>query len=442
MAQDSQYIINSIVYTTDRAPGMEFDINGASVELNIFEDIEKPFLTANLLNVDNVAFKHAVGITGSERVEIKLQVPGGAIRTKRFMITGISKETQINDRTTVRSLTMIEEHAYLSQIYKFSKTLKGLPSQIISDIYASFLGKSVLFESFDAVQRPLKVNIPYWTPIQTGEWIRDRMTNEFGAGFLLFSAFRDNDIHLTDLETAFVTESFNEDTPYTLGSAVPQALTSDNVQKAFYHIKSWVSTNIESTFKLAMSGAIGSDFSVFDLTSGNYVYTHHDGSETIRRLNAQYTQDLSLPFDDTLQITGPTATYQNITQYPSKNFTSVVQSQMFDDISGYHDERDDASMYLLKLRNASIRTILLNNSYTITVPGMPFLARSDIGVGTNIDVKYILNTSSPETTSETVDKEKSGKFLIYRNRHNFSNNVYECTMDIVKLTRYAKPGSG
>lgn len=436
--QDSQYIIESIILTTDRIPGYEFDLNGAQVELNIYEDIEKPFLTANLVNVDNAAFKYAVGITGSERIEIKLKIPGGPIRTKRFMVTSISKEISINEKTQVRSLTMIEEHGYLSQILKFSKTVKGLPSQIISDVYASQLNKNVVFESFDAVQRPMRINVPYWTPMQLCEWVRDRMTNEYGAGFFLYAAFRDDDIHLTDLETAFVTPPWNESSPYVYGQMAPLPLNHDNAQRSFFHIKSVTSENLESTFKLAQAGAIGSGFSVFDLTSGNFVYTHHDGSETIRRLNAQYTENLSLPFDDTLMITGNSSSYQNITQYPSKNFSQVVQSQMFDDLNGYHDERDDASMYLLKLRNGAIRTALLNNTYTITVPGVPYLARDDIGIGTNIDISYFLNTTHDENANN-FDWEKSGKFMIYRQRHQFTENIYECTMDVARLTREDLP---
>jgi hypothetical protein len=128
--------------------------------------------------------------------------------------------------------------------------------------------------------------------------------------------------------------------------------------------------------------------------------------------------------------------------YPSKTFSSVVASRQFYDendkpIHGYHDESLKSSMYKLKIKSAALRSILMNNVYAITVPGQPYLLNRNAGVGSNINLNYAApSTASGEgkTTSENIDRQRSGKFLVYKARHQFTKGIYDVHMEIVKLT--------
>lgn len=145
MSEQSQYILHRVDYTSDRlGPDEVFDISKSVVELNIFENIELPYLTANLAMSDDVAFKSTVGIRGTERLTVVLSAHRDAPQIiKKFMITGIQTEVSVNERTDVRVLTMIEEHAYLSTLKKFSKAYTGVPSKIISNILSGQLNKKM-----------------------------------------------------------------------------------------------------------------------------------------------------------------------------------------------------------------------------------------------------------------------------------------------------------
>ena len=77
--------------------------------------------------------------------------------------------------------------------------------------------------------------------------------------------------------------------------------------------------------------------------------------------------------------------------------------------------------------------MLLNNKYTIVVPGPPYITNNSVGVGCNIDLNYAEPTLVKDRVSN-IDKNRSGKFMIYRAAHRFKDGIYDVTMDIVKLT--------
>ena len=107
-------------------------------------------------------------------------------------------------------------------------------------------------------------------------------------------------------------------------------------------------------------------------------------------------------------------------------------------ISSYHEESKQQALYKSKIKSASLRTILMNNVITINVPGAPYIAaQQNIGVGSNLTLNYPAPTQSAESLASgepSLDKNRSGKFLIYRTMHVFSDGKYNVQMDIVKLT--------
>jgi len=177
-AEQSQYILDKVDFTTERFPEEIFDISTSVVELNIFENIELPYLTGSLAMTDDVAFKTTIGIKGSERIVIQLKATSSSNTIiKKFMVTGIAKEISVNERTDVRVLTLIEEHAYLSNIQKISETHTGVPETIIEDILSSYLAKGLAYndDNFEvgrfANQSKMRVIIPQWNPLQAVDWL-------------------------------------------------------------------------------------------------------------------------------------------------------------------------------------------------------------------------------------------------------------------------------
>lgn len=467
METASQYIIDQISLTVDRFPEQlqneTFDIKGSVVEVNIYESVELPYLSGSLAMVDDVAFKSTIGIKGTERVLISIKPTKDAQPiVKKFLVTGIAKEISINERTDVRVLTLLEEHAYLSSIEKVSRAFEGTPSTIIKDVLFNYLDKNLTtFKENDVEGEPLRSFFaaseaqgkiryisPYQYPLDICDTIRDRMTTSIGAPYFLFSTLRDEQVHLLDLETIMKSPSWNSKTPYNYAQGSSNTFdvndtSIDSKIRSFFHVKKYTASNFESTLKAAQSGSLGSAYKTLNILNG-YSSTNnfHNGSDTLNEfLNAiDEPKDTSYGFDKELKIgSSSRSPDQTIANYESKAFSNIVAGEVFYDqnrnpLPSYHDiVSNNVSEHKLKIKSAALRSMLLNNKYTIVVPGPPYITNKSVGVGCNIDLNYAEPTLVKDRVS-TIDKNRSGKFMIYRAAHRFKDGIYDVTMDIVKLT--------
>ena len=453
----SQYIIESAIFTADRLPGLEnkpVDLAKSIAELNIFESVELPYLTGTCALVDDVRFRDSIGIKGSERLTFTILAKENAVPIiKTFMITGIATNTSVNERTELHTLTLMEEHAYLSSVMKISESYTGNPEQIVINILNSHLGKVLRPNARIALQQKMKVNIPYWNPLQATDWLRDRMSSSLGAPYFLYASLRDDLLRLEDLDNMMKKDSWNKDIPYsysqTSHNSVPDKVGSQrypsNLRTDYFHVKSYEASQIESTLRLAQGGAIGSEFKTMDLTSSSQTEKRRHNSNTtlnnfVESIETGANLNSSIGYDSQLQFSLGNSSLKNIGDLNSKVFSEVVASRKFYDtdgvtpIAGYADEYQQEALYKLKIKSAALRAILLNNVFEISVPGQPYLSK-DIGVGSNISLNYALASQSDGSIlAGDVDKNKSGKFLVYRTRHKFTEGMYDLKMDIVKLT--------
>ena len=447
----SQYIIESAIFTADRYStsfGPPMDISKSIAELNIFESVELPYLTGTCALVDDVRFRDVIGIKGSERLTFTiLATENSTPIIKTFMITGIAANTSANERTEVHTLTLMEEHAYLSSVMKISESYTGLPEQIVENILNSHLGKVVRYESRVALQQKMKVNIPYWNPLQATEWLRDRMASSVGAPYFLYASFRDDLLRLEDLDNMMTKDPWNKKDPYSYSLTSHNSSKISNKRAEFFHVKSYEASQIESTLRLAQGGAIGSEFKTMDLTSSSQIEKRRHNSNTtlnkfIESIESNADLNSSIGYDSQLMFSKGNTDFKNIGDLNSKVFSEVVASRKFYEtdgvtpIAGYADEYKQEALYKLKIKSASLRAILLNNVFEIEVPGQPYLISGlNIGVGSNISLNYAIPSQADGSIiTGDVDRNKSGKFLVYRTRHKFTEGNYDLKMDIVKLT--------
>ena len=448
----TQYLIESAIFTADRRPDLPIikpiDLSGSIAELNIFESVELPYLTGTCALVDDVRFRDSVGIKGSERITFTiLEKENTTPIIKTFMITGIAANTTANERTEVHMLTLMEEHGYLSSIMKISESFTGLPEQIVKNILKSHLDKDIKYDSKVALQQKMKVNIPYWNPLQATEWLRDRMASSVGAPYFLYASFRDDFIRLEDLNNMMTKKAWNASTPYSYSQTSHNTSKISDIRAEYFHVKSYKATQIESTLRLAQGGAIGSEFKTMDVTSSSQTQnTRHNSNTTLNNFieSIESNADLnsSIGYDWQLMFQKGNSDFKNVGDLNSKVFSEVVASRKFYEtdgetpIAGYADEYKQEALYKLKIKSAALRAILLNNVFEIEVPGQPYLVSDlDIGVGSNIVLNYAIPSQADGSIiSGDVDRNKSGKFLVYRTRHKFTEGTYDLKMDIVKLT--------
>jgi len=444
----SQYRIKEFIISSERFPNQSLEINPVLItELNIFENIEYPYLTANVLIKDDTGIRSAFGIYGNEQVDITLEGPAGSdipSITKTFMITKVEESSKVTDRESMDLYTMIEKHAYLNYIQKVSKKFEGKGENIIEKILNNYFNMNYQTKSLQpSLQPAFRYIVPYLTPLDAIEIIRDRITSPQGTPFFLYSTLRSDELILNDFETMFSSKPWNifrEGNEYVYSAANTNS-DIGNRPRDFFYIRNWKPLSLESVLNVAMDGAYGSHFQVLDITSAgayNYLY---NSSKTLE--NLYYTgklpstkknfKDQALTVDDSLLIGKTENDEKTVGEYKSKFYSTVAASKIFDTINGYHDHSEDAGQYQKKMESKSLRNIMLRSVVNIEVAGTPYL-QEERGVGNLMRVLVPL-TSSADKGDGLIDQKLSGDYLIYQLRHIFTNEgSHTAAMNIVKVT--------
>jgi len=178
----SQYQITEFVISSERFPDQDLEIGPALIsELNIYENIEYPYLTGNFLMRDDNGIRSAYGIYGNEELTITIEGPVGSdIQpiTKKFMITKVEAGQRVSDRVSMDLYTIIEKHAYLNYIQKVSKKFEGKGESIIEKIMNDYFDMGYETKSaLPSLQPAFRYIIPYQTPLDAIEMVRDRITS-------------------------------------------------------------------------------------------------------------------------------------------------------------------------------------------------------------------------------------------------------------------------
>ena len=445
----SQYQIAEFVISSERFPGQDLDISPALIsELNIYENIEFPYLTGNFLMRDDNGIRSAYGIYGNEELTITIEGPVGSdIQpiTKKFMITKVEAGQKVSDRVSMDLYSIIEKHAYLNYIQKVSKTFTGKGESIIANIMSNYFDMGLEHKGLDSLQPAFRYIIPYLTPLDAADMIRDRITSPQGTPFFFYSTLRSDRLILNDFETMFSSKPWNTQQK-NIEYVYSEAGTNSSETDLFY-IRNWNPLSLESVLDVAMNGAYGSHFQILDVTSAgayNYLY---NSSKTLSNLYEAGTlpgnagnkiDNQALTVDDSLTIGKNENDRKSVGEYISKFYSTVAASKIYissldNYVNGYHDHSDDAGLYQKKLENKALRNIMLRSVVNIDVAGAPYL-QEERGVGNMIRVLVPL-TSTADVGDPFIDQKLSGDYLIYQLRHVFTNEGYHtAAMNIVKMT--------
>ena len=112
------FIIDEVVVTSERT-GREYNIGAVVSELNLFEHIDKPYITGKILFVDNARVIERLNLSGTEKVLVKIRIEEEdsiLYIEKNFYIEEITKSIKTNDDTEIVGISIIEDIAYISQL--------------------------------------------------------------------------------------------------------------------------------------------------------------------------------------------------------------------------------------------------------------------------------------------------------------------------------------
>ena len=453
MSEENQFKIVHCFISADRRASVSelVDIGPSISELIIYESMESAFLTGELLLTDTIAIRSTFKIKGNERITLRLRATNSRFIDRNFMLTGIDNLVGVNDRTEVLKIGFIEEHAYWSNAREISKSFTGRPVDIMEKILNTELDRQVnrkLTTDNGELQRDIRYIVPGISPLSAVETIRDRACTPKSGTYFVYSTLRDPSVFISELDMLLDMTPWNIQFPYLRSTVAPHdrvgATPQEKVQAKHFHVKEFAAASHESTYGLMSGGALGSTLNVIDTASGVQQDFRHNGRETYNRffrLDNKLEEKQHSTLDTELKLGNSSQGVEQVAEWSSRTFDIVANSFPFgseaSDPSGFLEEGRDPVKYLDVLKAQALRSILMNNMYSITVPGAPYIDISSeraAGVGTVIELLHPMITQDASNQSQK-DPDRSGRYLCYRAAHRFYRGVYDVDMDIIKYTR-------
>lgn len=442
-------------------PDRVFDIRNIVVEIDIFEHLEKPYLTGNILLINDNDLYSVFNFNGIQSIKLGFRLPEKNSKTivKRFYIDRTVQDIKATDRESALLFHLIEDIGYVSEYVNINKVFEGKGSEIIRKVVSSYFDRKVYFVGEVEIiepQKPLKIVVPNLTPLETTSWVLDRMSAEDGSPFYLYSTLSGAEVSRDKLNTGLFLKNWQtmvnqvnrSNYPFIYSSAeVNRSNTS--IDQQMFIIQNHYDEESSDLTSLNDSGFVNSKFLFHDINT-NTTYIPGYDEQTInygenrtlpygKRWTAKaffekalgntklsgavvdkYPIDGRIPYSLTTSPNTRDDANPLISQRPESRVVAQVFSSATHDPAYYsYLEGLNDGEHLTKINSKALKNWSMFSPLTFTVPGRLFLSGT---VNTTIGVKYQLQFVSGVGEQARIDNHRSGDYLIYAARHVFSRD--------------------
>lgn len=409
------------------------EISSTVTDIDIYEHIDKPYLTAVLGFVDIEDVVGSLDITGGEKIHITLK----SVRTnttvpvsKTFHIDKVMTADKGTDVAEFFVLHLIEDIGYTAVLHNVNRAYSGKPKDIISDISKEYFDKSIN-TSVDANNKAqdhqkMKVIVPNLNPVETMCWIKNRASTGDGFPYYLFSTLVGEDLQFRDLKDMMTQTPVNE-TPWVFSESGKGNEDQPDTARERTIIKQQTK-DTDNLFKLIQQGLIGSKYNFIDVTKNEVYSFDFDLDElVIKPLKKEKIINKGTPLFDNnrLEDTSGDITSRTLTQLSAASVFSGDKSYM---------ESEEIAQYKLDIINRAMVNMLLKNKLDVIIDGIEFLdGKSNTSIGNTVSIQFLRNTRTDDKKTK-FDRKKSGDFLIVACKHSFTPRSYYLTLSGVKLS--------
>ena len=442
----SPYQFQSVLLSSDRlADYSTIDIKNSVSDLEIFEHIEKPYLTAQIAFSDNNNILSGFDFQGGEKIVINIRPTDleerGKVITKNFRVEKVIGTYKANDKNEAIFLKLVEDIVYTSSVKNVNKSYQGSPITIIQNILSSYINKDVIYSS-DEYKGRMKVIIPNLHPIEAAVWIKNRTTSSDGLPFYIYSAFGDDYIRMIDLGFMLRQDPINKKNPYVYWQNAANTLSSFT---AFTSIQNYKHEENENLLRLIRQGVIGSKYSFYDTMNAlpqdvdfkvdNDVFYMLATSDYFKDGQERFNYGPDFKIDDI-----------KISEYNSNIISQITNGGTYDGAGGFktlYQEPDSAS-HKKKIISKSLKNFMTKTPIIIQVRGQDFITHdenaesvSHYTIGNVIRILFKDN-SSDDVDAPRFDRKKSGDYIIYAARHMIKAERYDVSLLCAKLASYTE----
>ena len=412
-------IISGNLLVNKNGNEIAIDITNDIIEFEVFEHIDKSYLTARFVIVNRQSKFESINFQGTEKVSIEFETflnqENDAVQiSKTFVAYKIAKSVMPTERQEVFYMNAYEDIAFQSSLININKCYSGNLTNIIGRIFSEYLSKSVISSDI-AHQKETKVIVPNLSPIRAAHWIKNSMTTSDGLPFFLFSTLAKDEIFLYDLGKLLRSTPVNQNYPFLYWQS------SSNVLNAkFSPILKFKYENIENMFTLINNGAVSGQY--------NFIDTLKNKVDTVK-FNS-FDDAFSLLSENDYIKTGHKTISDNsyfnskpISSSQHKNISIVSSSAAFTSenysISSLN-ERSEKTEYSKNVISNSLKNFLSKAPISIIVDGAPFVTGTGhYTIGNTVRILFLDNDVNNNQES-LIDTKKSGDYIMCAAKHHFT----------------------
>ena len=429
-------LLSAVITNSDRNVDLSVDIKRLISSFQIFEHIEKSYLTAEVVFADTSNLLQDMDFQGGEKLTLEItqseeRNEGFSIK-KEFLINRIENITRADEATDAVMLHCVEYHVFKSSLQNISRSYKGSASKIISKILSEYVERDLLALGVESVN-DLKVIIPNLNPLEACDWLKKRAVSETGMPYYLYSVLGVENLIMRDLGTILQDPVINKSIPFIYA---PSLNSSQIGPRKYYNIMDFKISDNEDLLSIVSEGLVGGEYYFYNTMTAVPYRVKFDVEEVFQDLAANnllggenerfvYAPDYKLKD-------------QKISKYNSRSVTQISQSGAFEtglqNFKSYQDD-NSASNHKRKIMAAALKSFLSKSPIQITVKGREFLtADQNYTIGKVIRILFIDNISTSTNESKlSFDSKKSGDYVICAARHVFDDENYNTTLLCGKL---------
>ncbi len=424
-------IISAVITNSDRNADLSVDIKRLISSFQIFEHIEKPYLTAEVLFADTSNLVQDMDFQGGEKLTISLthaeeRIEGRFIE-KEFLIDRIENVTRADEVTDAVMLHCIEYHVFKSSLQNISRSYLGSTGNMISKILNEYLEREVLVLG-DELNNDTKVIIPNLNPLEACSWLKKRSLSQDGMPYFLYSVLGVQNLIMRDLGNMLADPVLNTSVPFIYA---PSMNTGAMDKKRYYNIMDFKIADTEDLHSLISEGLVGGEYYFYNTMTGIPYRSKFDVEEVFEELS----QKNLLGGENERFVFAPDYKLkdQKISKYDSRSVTQISQSGAFQNgLRNYKSYQEDnsAGSHRKKIVAASLKSFLSKSPIQITVKGREFLTGDEnYTIGKVVRILFLDTASNAENKERLLfDTKKSGDYIICAARHVFDAETYNTTL--------------
>lgn len=415
------------------------DVARATTDLDIYEHLDKPYLTAVLTFVDSKSIYNSMDILGAEKVSIELlSTRKDAVPIKKtFIVSKVISQQKGQENSDTIMLHLIEDIGYYSNLQNVNKSYRGNGLTINQKIAYNFLDK-YLVEGNRFPKQNMKLIVPNLSPLEAMIWIKNQCKTSEGLPFYLFTSLTSDNMFMVDLGSMIEEGVINPKYPYKMGAMVAKS-NDPNIKRRI--IYDYEQKDIDDLYSMIAKGLIGSKYEYVDVLTNRKRSFHFDISK-----------DLLEPLlgKGIAQANQPNFLYTSDYKYKEKPF-NVYNSRTISRIGGIDAYRDKEEQpyslafgegrttadYKLNVIAESMDQLMKKAPLKLDIPGADFIdGDKHSTVGCQIRVEFPISLPAGAVDQPKIDTKKSGDYLIFAARHKFKLEKYDLSLSCLKLANY------